>query len=66
MSFEAKFRGVCHDCDEEIHVGQTIARLADGKGYVHVACPDTPTEVFGKICTRCWQAKAKNGSCACE
>lgn len=33
--FEAAFPGVCEQCGGRIAVGQDIARVADGSGYVH-------------------------------
>lgn len=38
--FPAAYAGRCVRCDRSIEVGQDIARVADGAGYVHaVGCP---------------------------
>lgn len=38
--FEASYKGWCPLCEKGIRVGDQIARLADGDGYVHAGrCP---------------------------
>ena len=57
--FEARYPGVCSDCEEPIRPGEQIVSLGDGE-YEHVTCrpPDRPAAV----CTTCWLTKP----CDCE
>jgi len=65
VSFEARYPGQCSKCDEAIEPGQVIQRL-QGKLYGHVTCPEVPQGRVGEVCTKCFQEKAKNGSCGCD
>lgn len=35
QAFDAMYQGRCERCERPIEVGQSIARVADGSGYVH-------------------------------
>lgn len=35
QAFDAMYEGRCERCSRSIHVGDSIARVADGGGYVH-------------------------------
>jgi len=64
MSVEAEYRGLCWVCLGAITPGQEIARHKSGWG--HVTCPEVPQGRVGEVCTKCFQEKAKNGSCGCD
>jgi len=49
VKFEAKYGGICVNCDERIIPGEMI-RPALGDGFVHDRCPDAepkPTKFQG-------------------
>jgi hypothetical protein len=58
-AFEARFHGICSDCEESITPGEQIVSLGDGE-YEHATCraPQRPVE----ICSTCWLTKP----CDCE
>lgn len=68
MSFRARYRSACRDCDEGIHPGQVID-LDDDRSPYHVVCPDD-VGLGGKprpVCPRCFLVLLPNGSCGyCE
>lgn len=55
MSFTAKYRGACADCEEGITPGDEVAYRGDGeeRELAHVNCP-TPKAPLGKPCTVCF------------
>lgn len=60
MSFEARFRGRCGNCDGRIEVGDEVRYEYPDDELVHDRCPaeSGPTEV----CPDCWTIHA--GECA--
>lgn len=64
---EARFAGDCWNCFGGIKIGELI-HLVDER-WEHVHCPDDaePTAPLdaGSVCGTCFQAYARNGSCAC-
>ncbi|MCA0217944.1 MAG: hypothetical protein LCH43_11390 [Actinobacteria bacterium] len=57
MTFIAKYRGQCDDCDEDIEPGDVCAYRGDGRErvIVHVTCP-TEVEIEDPVlpCGVCW------------
>lgn len=68
LSFHAKYRSECRDCDEGIHPGQVID-LDDDRSPYHVVCPDD-VGMDNKprpVCPRCFLVLLPNGACGyCE
>jgi hypothetical protein len=61
MSFEAKYGGICGECEERIHVGDLVTYAEDV--IVHVDCEDSVKAVRkADVCTKCWLTKP----CDCE
>lgn len=62
MSFEAKYRGHCDECDEPIEVGDTLTYLDDVA--VHLHCKEVPLRHRRpeEVCTECWLIKP----CGCD
>lgn len=59
MSFEAKYRGHCDECDNPIEIGDYA--FYDQKGeLVHVECPTPPKEA--PVCRMCYLTKP----CGCD
>jgi len=56
MSFEARFRGACADCDDGVTPGEEIQFRGEGENrvIVHVACPETVTVRSRPVCGDCW------------
>ena len=59
MSFTAKYKGTCANCDEAIEPGQEVD-YDDDDALVHVKCPTTVTPL-GSVCPRCFCYH--NGDC---
>ena len=61
MSFEAKYGGICGECEERIHVGD-LAKY--GEDFImHDDCEDSvQPERKAEVCTSCWLTKP----CDCE
>lgn len=67
MSFTAKYRSACRDCDEGIQPGETI-ELDDDREPYHVVCPDDRA-LDGKprpVCPHCFLTLPSTGVCECR
>lgn len=57
MSFNAKFRGACSECDDPILPGQEVEYTTDDD-LVHVICPEDDNGTGGTtsrpVCDSCW------------
>lgn len=56
MSFTAKYRGSCANCDEGITPGEEVAYRGEGEAreLVHVRCPPAFDLTVTPACTVCW------------
>ena len=64
MSFTAKYRGDCRDCDEGIRPGETV-EFDDDRNVLHVVCPDR-AGLEGKprpVCPRCFMELPYSNEC---
>jgi RNase P subunit RPR2 len=67
MTFEAKYRSGCEECDDPIIPGQEIEYTSEGH-VVHVVCPEdrwadnTPRPV----CPHCFMVLPNSGVCVCR
>lgn len=57
MSFPARFRGQCADCDERFAEGTEI-RYGPGRSVIHAACPEPALSAVDlrpgdKVCPTC-------------
>ena len=69
MSFTAKYRGTCRDCDDPIHPGQEV-EMDDERNVFHVpVCPES-LSAWGAprpVCPRCFCEIPTSGVCGvCE
>lgn len=68
MSFRAKFRGECRDCDEPILPGQEVEYDFDPRGLMHVLCPEN-VGLGGAprpVCPHCFCEYPPLLSCECR
>lgn len=67
MTFTAKYRGPCENCDDPVIPGQEVEYTADHH-ITHVVCPED-RDWQGKplpVCPRCFTTRAVNGTCGCD
>jgi hypothetical protein len=60
----AEFQSECPACETEILEGQLI--VSDIDGWQHEKCPTDPISNPARICQKCWQSIANNGTCGCD
>ena len=53
MAIQARYSGVCPECEERWQPGDLI-RADEDRQWKHVVCPDTPTEREHPVCQTCW------------
>lgn len=66
MSFTAKYRGVCHECGEDILPKQEatyVGHHAEGEIRHYPDCPEDRTAHPREICPRCFMELPVNGIC---
>lgn len=68
MSFTARFRGACRDCDDDILPGQEVEYDFD-RVLMHVVCPDSLQAATGQprpLCPHCFLELPTVGECDCR
>ena len=53
MTIQARYSGVCPECDERWQPGDLI-RADEDRQWKHVVCPDAPLEREHPVCQTCW------------
>ena len=53
MTIQARYSGVCPECEERWQPGDLI-RADDDRQWKHVVCPDAPPEREHPVCQTCW------------
>ncbi|MCU1441105.1 MAG: 66, gp66 [Rhodoglobus sp.] len=56
MTFLAKYRGACVDCDDGVNPGEEVQYRGEGDDRVlaHVTCPEARVETVVPACPKCW------------
>ncbi len=65
MSFTAKYRTKCAECEDPINPGEEAEYDTDGD-VVHVFCPEDASatnRTQRPVCPDCWQELPANGIC---
>lgn len=67
MSFQAKYKGACADCDDPVYVGQEVEYSGD-RFIVHVVCPVDAydTGIPRPVCPHCFMVLPVTGVCECR
>lgn len=62
MSFEARYPGHCHACDERIHPGESVTHTEDNE-LIHAVChsDERDHQAAVTVCSTCWTDHA--GEC---
>lgn len=64
--FQAKYPGVCKNCNIDYEPGEDLVR--DDGAYVHAVCGLTNTAPVARtgVCHVCFLERAMDGSCGCD
>lgn len=66
MSFTAKWRGDCRDCDDGIFPGEHV-EFDDERNLLHVVCPESLRGGQPKpVCPSCFLELPTTGVCSCR
>jgi hypothetical protein len=55
MSFQARYKGQCAACEEDITPGQTVVHSTFSGLLIHEVCPEVlPAKPASSVCVRCF------------
>lgn len=65
---EARYAGICAECEEPFPEGTPIVRDEPGNCWIHETCPDPINlrDRHGKVCPRCFTERSLTGECGCD